>query len=76
LQPHPHIHCVVPGGGLSPDHGRWLSAGSPIEDVANCFRSVAFFSRTWRKRLLPLFSVSPQSGNAPAAMDPCPCWNG
>ena len=20
LQPHPHIHCVVPGGGLSPDH--------------------------------------------------------
>jgi len=19
LQPHPHIHCVVPGGGLSPD---------------------------------------------------------
>jgi ribosome modulation factor len=25
LQPHPHIHCVVPGGGLSPDHQRWLS---------------------------------------------------
>src|SRR5215472_1584981 len=20
LQKHPHIHCVVPGGGLSPDH--------------------------------------------------------
>jgi predicted Zn-ribbon and HTH transcriptional regulator len=20
LQPHPHVHCVVPGGGLSPDH--------------------------------------------------------
>ena len=25
LQPHPHIHCVVPGGGLAPDHQRWLS---------------------------------------------------
>lgn len=21
---HPHIHCVVPGGGLSPDRGRWI----------------------------------------------------
>src|SRR5262245_11726787 len=28
LQPHPHIHCVVPGGGLSPDHQRWLSTAS------------------------------------------------
>jgi hypothetical protein len=22
---HPHLHCVVPGGGLSPDHERWIS---------------------------------------------------
>jgi len=21
---HPHLHCVVPGGGLSPDHPRWI----------------------------------------------------
>ena len=21
---HPHLHCVVPGGGLSPDHERWI----------------------------------------------------
>lgn len=21
---HPHVHCVVPGGGLSPDHARWI----------------------------------------------------
>lgn len=21
---HPHVHCVVPGGGLSPDHRRWI----------------------------------------------------
>lgn len=26
LQRHPHIHCVVPGGGLSPDHSRWVSS--------------------------------------------------
>jgi hypothetical protein len=22
---HPHIHCIVPGGGLSPDGTRWIS---------------------------------------------------
>jgi len=24
LQAHPHIHCVIPAGGLSPDHSRWI----------------------------------------------------
>jgi hypothetical protein len=24
LHLHPHIHCVVPGGGISPDHSRWI----------------------------------------------------
>src|ERR1700726_150541 len=24
LQLHPHVHCVVPAGGLSRDHGRWI----------------------------------------------------
>jgi hypothetical protein len=23
---HPHIHCVVPAGGLSPDHTCWIHA--------------------------------------------------
>lgn len=26
LQFHPHVHCVVPGGGLSPDATRWIGA--------------------------------------------------
>jgi Putative transposase/Transposase zinc-binding domain len=26
LEHHPHIHFVVPAGGLSPDHRRWISA--------------------------------------------------
>jgi hypothetical protein len=25
LHYHPHIHCIVPGGGLSPDGTRWIS---------------------------------------------------
>jgi Putative transposase/Transposase zinc-binding domain len=24
LEAHPHVHCVVPAGGLSPDHTRWI----------------------------------------------------
>ncbi|MHA2497746.1 MAG: IS91 family transposase, partial [Candidatus Hodarchaeales archaeon] len=26
LLDHPHIHCVVPGGGLSPDGNKWISS--------------------------------------------------
>ena len=25
LHPHPHLHCVVPGGGLAPDRSRWIA---------------------------------------------------
>jgi hypothetical protein len=24
IELHPHVHCVVPAGGLSPDHTRWV----------------------------------------------------
>ena len=24
LRHHPHIHCVIPAGGLAPDHRRWI----------------------------------------------------
>ncbi len=42
LQRHPHIHCVVPGGGLSPDHTRWISSHPryfvPVEVLSATFR--------------------------------------
>jgi hypothetical protein len=42
LQPHPHIHCVVPGGGLSPDHTCWISSRShfflPVKVLSRVFR--------------------------------------
>ena len=39
---HPHLHCVVPSGGLSPDHERWI-AGSrkfllPVKVLSRLFR--------------------------------------
>ena len=30
LLPHYHIHCVVPGGGLSADHQRWIHTSHPM----------------------------------------------
>ncbi|HET8668601.1 MAG TPA: IS91 family transposase [Terriglobales bacterium] len=42
LQLHPHVHCVGPAGGLSPDHSRWVSASPrfflPVEVLAEVFR--------------------------------------
>jgi hypothetical protein len=28
LTQHPHVHCIVPGGGLSPDGKRWIACRS------------------------------------------------
>jgi hypothetical protein len=42
LQRHPHIHCVVPGGGLSPDHQRWIRSPPrfflPVRVLSRVFR--------------------------------------
>ena len=42
LQAHPHIHCIVPGGGLSSDGKRWVGSR---EDF---FLSVKVLSRLYR----------------------------
>jgi hypothetical protein len=72
LHHHPHVHCVVPGGGLSPDHQRWISCGPkfflPVKVLSRVFRGkfLASLGRAFRKnqlsltgRLSPL--VSPRS---------------
>jgi len=42
LQVHPHLHCVVPGGGLSPDGQRWVSCRPdfflPVRVLSHLFR--------------------------------------
>ena len=43
LTHHPHVHCVVPGGDLSPDGSRWV-AGRP-----NFFLAVKPLSRLFRR---------------------------
>jgi Putative transposase/Transposase zinc-binding domain len=42
LQFHPHVHCVVPGGGLSPDGTRWVASPRhfflPVRVLGRVFR--------------------------------------
>jgi hypothetical protein len=44
LSHHPHIHCVVPGGGLSQDGSRWVSTRKgfflPVRVLSRLFRGV------------------------------------
>lgn len=39
---HPHLHCVVPGGGLSPDGNRWIPCRKgfflPVRALSRLFR--------------------------------------
>lgn len=46
---HPHIHCVVPGGGFSHRNGRWVSVRS-----ARFFLPVKVLSRRFRTNLCSL----------------------
>jgi hypothetical protein len=46
LTHHPHVHCIVPGGGLSPDRTRWV-AGRP-----NFFLAVKPLARLFRRLFL------------------------
>jgi len=56
---HPHIHCVVPAGGLSPDRTRWIPTQHrfllPLPILRKVFRGkfVAGLRRLHRKGQLP-----------------------
>jgi hypothetical protein len=42
LHHHPHVHCIVPGGGLSPDGTRWIASSPdfflPVRVLSSLFR--------------------------------------
>jgi len=55
---HPHIHCVIPAGGLSLDHQRWIHPRYafflPVKVLSRVFRGkfTAGLKRAFRKRQL------------------------
>jgi hypothetical protein len=46
LQHHPHVHCVIPAGGLAPDHSRWIRPCYPF------FLPVKVLSRVFRGKFI------------------------
>lgn len=48
LQHHPHVHCVIPGGGISPDGLRWIPCHPRF------FLPVRVLSRLFRGKFLAL----------------------
>src|SRR6266478_4964497 len=45
LHLHPHLHCVVPGGGISPDGSRWIACRKssfflPVRVLSHRFRKI------------------------------------
>jgi hypothetical protein len=52
LQHHPHVHCVVPGGGLSSDGARWIACKPGF------FLPVRVLSRVFRGKFLSLLETA------------------
>lgn len=53
---HPHVHCVVPGGGISPDGSRWIGCRPGF------FLPVRVLSRLFRRRFLEALQKSFDAG--------------
>jgi hypothetical protein len=56
LQHHPHVHCVVPAGGLSPDGSRWVSCRPGF------FLPVRVLGRLFRGKFLALLKAAFDGG--------------
>ena len=58
LLPHPHVHCVIPAGGLSPDRTSWVHPKYPfflpVKVLSRVFRGkfVNRLKRAFRKKKL------------------------
>jgi hypothetical protein len=59
LMHHPHLHCVVPGGGLSADETRWISCRPGF------FLSVRVLSRLFRRLFLHKLEKAHRKGRLP-----------
>ena len=61
LMYHPHVHCVVPGGGISPDARRWVSCRSgflfPVRVLSRLFRGkfLAYLKEAFDRGRLEFF---------------------
>jgi hypothetical protein len=52
LMHHPHVHCVVTGGGLSPDRSRWIACRRSRRARKCFFLPVPILSRVFRGKFI------------------------
>lgn len=57
MQHHPHVHCIVPGGGLSPDRSQWVKSRDKF------LLPVAVLSCLYRKKFLAYLAEAARAGN-------------
>ena len=53
---HPHVHMIVPGGGISPDGKRWIAA------KPNFFLPVLVLSKLFRRLMLEKLAAAHKAG--------------
>ena len=58
---HPHVHMIVPGGGLSADGVRWISSSKTARDK-NFFVHVNLLRRLFRGKFLALLTEAHAQG--------------
>ena len=63
---HPHIHCIVPGGGLDPDHTHWIAAR------ADFFLPVRVLAKVFRGKLLAKLEAAIDRAKTPGRCDGAP----
>jgi hypothetical protein len=64
LMHHPHAHCVVPGGGLSPDGSRWIACRGARRDSREkeFFLPVRVLSRVFRGKFVAMLKQEYRQG--------------
>ena len=53
---HPHVHCIVPGGGLSPDRSRWIRSRDDF------LLPIRVLSRLYRGKFLAYLAAAARAG--------------
>lgn len=62
LDHHPHLHCVVTGGGIAPDRSRWVSCKRSHARGKEFFIPAKILSRVFRGKLIDFLKRAWQRG--------------
>jgi Putative transposase len=71
---HPHLHCLVPGGGISPDGNRWIACRQgfflPVRALSRLFRGLFlhYLEKAFTAGQLSFFSALLSLQERPAFM--------